>query len=237
MQSKETTLLIDCGISAKNLQERLSFLGVSLSEIDAVLITHEHSDHIQGLKVLGKTTIPVFANRQTAKGIYEALKIKPKLKIFSTNESFLFRDITIFPFSVQHDTLDPVGVVLELEGKRIGICTDLGTSSSFIEKKLSLMDLLVLEANHDIRKVQESKRPLVYKRRVVSNVGHLSNEQAASLLQTLNKEKLKAVYLAHLSEECNDPDIARRVVLEKNPSLKGNLLLAYQEKVSEKISF
>ncbi len=236
VKTKETTLLVDCGLSAKSLQARLSFLGISLSEIDAILITHEHKDHIQGLKVLGKTAVPVFTNKETAKGIYSALYIKPKLKIFSTHEEFLFRDITVFPFSVQHDTLDPVGVVLQVEGKKIGICTDLGTSSSFLETKLSSLSLLVIEANHDVRKVQEAKRPLVYKRRVLSNIGHLSNEQCALFLSRLQKKNLQAVYLSHLSQECNEPELALQVVLESNPALSGKLLIAYQEKHSEVIT-
>ena len=236
IRTKDTTLLIDAGINAKTLKARLSAISLQLEDLDAVIITHEHNDHIQALKVLGKGKLPVFSNKETAKGIYQALQVKPSFKIFSTNESFHFRDFLIHPFSVQHDTLDPVGLVIEAEEKKVGFCTDLGTPTSLVQKKLQGCNFLVMESNHDPDKVRNAKRPFVYKKRVLSNLGHLSNEQCAALLQSLVHEKLEGVFLSHLSEECNEKELALEVVAGMVPYLKDKLLIAHQEKVSELIS-
>lgn len=237
LETSDTKVLLDCGLSTKALQERLKKIGVRLDQLHAILITHEHFDHIQGLKVIGKSEIPVFCNKETAKGIYHALQVKPKFKIFSTNESFSFRGIQFHPFSIQHDTLDPVGLVLEVGEKKIGVCTDLGMATSLVRAKLKGCDLLVLEANHDPEMVQLSNRSERYKTRVQSQVGHLSNQQCAELLKSLLHKKLQAVVLSHLSQECNRNELVIRTIqswIAKEDLCP--LLIASQEKVSESIS-
>lgn len=234
-------ILIDVGISKKSLSARLEEIGVALTDIDAVIITHEHHDHIHGLKSLYKAkNIPIFTNRLTAKQLATQLQFLPKFKIFTTAEPFSFLDIKIEPFSVQHDTVDPVGLVIEIGEKKIGICTDLGFVTPIVKAKLKGSHYLYVESNHQPNMVHACKRPQVYKQRVLSRTGHLSNEECAQLLYDLYHPDLRSIYLAHLSSECNHPELALKIVeerlLQKTKTLP-NIMIAYQDKVSEKIDF
>ncbi|MBS4166230.1 putative metallo-hydrolase YycJ [Neochlamydia sp. AcF65] len=233
-------LLIDAGLSARATKEKLAEIGVDFRELDAILITHEHSDHIQGLKVLAlKMGIPVFANHETAKGIVEQLHECPKFKIFSTGESFEFGDLEIHPFNIQHDTLDPVAFTLKLDGLKLGFCTDLGFVSTLVLHQLQACDYLYVEANHQPSMVHASSRPMVYKQRVLSRNGHLSNEACAELLSKVAHPNLKHVYLAHLSSECNTPETALGVVKDKLQSygITLEMCVAPQAMVSQPIYF
>ncbi len=237
MASATTKLLIDAGISLKQIKERLESIGESIENIDAVLITHEHSDHIRGLDMIIKRyQIPVLANAQTAKALTYSLKQTPKYKIFSTGESFEFGDILVHPFSIQHDTVDPVAITAVIDNVKFGICTDLGFATSLVKKHLEGCDCLYIESNHEPSMVHASPRPMIYKQRVLSRQGHLSNEACATLIREVSHKDLKYVYLAHLSSECNHPDVA----LMKSKSVLDELLIqakvsiAYQDKISEK---
>jgi len=235
-----TKLLIDAGISAKALEARLSQINIDLSDIDAILITHEHMDHIQGLKTLAfKKGIPVLANRETAKGIVEAFHDCPKFKIFSTGETFEFGDLEIHPFSIQHDTLDPVGFTLRLNSLKLGFCTDVGFMTSQVQAHLSNCDYLYLESNHQPSMVHASSLPEVCKRRILSRSGHLSNEACGNLLAQVYAPTLKHVHLAHLSEECNSPEKAFQVIrgILEQKKVKLNLSIAAQDQVSHPIFF
>lgn len=238
--TKHTKILIDAGISIKSLKQKLAEIDVDLSDIDAIVVTHEHTDHIKALPILGcKLGIPVFTNSETARAIYEIIGDAPKFKLFSTGEIFDFGDIEFFPFSIQHDAIDPVGFTLRIHQHKIGICTDLGFASSLVIQALQQCDYLYLEANHQVDMVHACSRPVVYKQRVLGRLGHLSNIQCAELLMHLLHDKLKHVYLAHLSSECNVPKVALNVIQEmlvkKNVSIP--ISIAYQEKISQKILF
>jgi len=233
--TEETKILIDAGISYRQLVLRLSQMEISLDQIDAILITHEHADHISGLQTLtGKYPIPVLANSETAKGILEALSLHSKFKIFSTGESFEFGDLEIFPFSVQHDALDPVGFTVRREASQLGFCTDLGFATTLVKESLKKCDYLYLEANHQVSMVHSSNRPFLYKQRVLSRQGHLSNEACAELLSEIYHKGLKKVHLAHLSSECNSEELALKIVKERLDALgaEGELLIAYQDRAS-----
>jgi len=213
--SPEAKILIDSGISLKELGDRLGKIGVEPGELDAVLVTHEHIDHIRGLSVLCKKwNIPVFANLETAKSILAACTHPPKFKIFSTGDTFTFKDILIHPFSIPHDAIDPVAFTLQLDSLKVGICADLGFASSVVMHHLQNCDYLYLEANHQPSMVHASSRPMVYKQRVLGRQGHLSNEASGEILNTVHSDRLKHVYLAHLSSECNSPETALRVIGE-----------------------
>jgi len=213
--SSQVKILIDAGLSAKSTIAKLSQIGVDISEIDAILITHEHTDHIQGLKVLAfQMGIPVLANTGTAKGITEYFHDCPKFKIFSTGETFEFGDLEIHPFSIQHDTSDPVAFVIRTEGLKIGFCADLGFVTSLVINQLQNCDYLYVEANHQPSMVHASARPMIYKQRVLGRSGHLSNEACGNLLVQIAHQNLKHVHLAHLSSECNSPQVAMSVVQE-----------------------
>ena len=233
--TKDTKILIDAGISAKMIGEKLSEIGVDVEEIDAVVISHEHTDHIKGLHTLcKKLDIPVFANRDTAKGIFQVFPQALKFKIFSTGEVFTFGDIEVHPFSVQHDTLDPVAFTFNVGGAKIGICTDIGFVTTLVRTQLQQCDYLMVEANHEPSMVHASNRPIVYKKRVLSKQGHLSNEECAKLLLDVFHPGLKHVFLAHLSSECNNPELAIQIVEKRlsEQGLKASLSIAYQDQVS-----
>ncbi len=235
-----TKVLIDAGLSGKAIIAKLSEIGVDIAEIDAILITHEHTDHIQGLKVLAyKLGIPVFANSETAKGIVECFRDCPKFKIFSTGETFEFSDLEIHPFSIQHDTVDPVAFTIRTQGIKLGFCTDLGFVTTLVRNHLQGCDYLYVEANHQISMVHACSRPMVYKQRVLGRSGHLSNEACGQLLSQVANPKLKHVHLAHLSSECNTPETALSVIQDilQQQGISLNMCTAPQDKVGKAVHF
>jgi phosphoribosyl 1,2-cyclic phosphodiesterase len=167
------------------------------------------------------------------------LHILPKFKIFTTDEEFEYKDLKILPFSIQHDTVDPVGFVIKYENIKIGICTDLGFVSSLIKNILKDLDYLFIEANHHEPYVHASRRSQVYKQRVLSRQGHLSNADCLKLLEAIVHPNLKKIYLAHLSSECNSLDCVKDIFINflKNKKSKARLAIAFQDQISEKIIF
>lgn len=238
--SSQTKILIDAGIPTSSIISRLEEKGIDPKTIDAILITHEHSDHIKGLSsFVEKFSVPIFVNAQTARRIYASLKKKLPSKIFTTEETFIFKDLQIHPFSIPHDTLDPVAFTIQIEKIKLGICADLGYPTSLVQNHLKNCDILYLEANHEPSLVHASKRPSSLKNRILGRQGHLSNAQCAELLSTVFHERLKRVYLAHLSEECNREELALETAKEKlkKEGKEVDLYIAYQNKGSEPILF
>lgn len=232
-------ILIDAGISGKAIKEKLAEINVDIHDIDAVFVTHEHGDHIQGLKVLAlRMGIPVFANQETAKGIVEAFHDCPKFKIFSTGETFEYAGMEIHPFSIQHDTLDPVAFTIKIDGLKLGFCTDLGFVTSLVRKQLEKCDYLYLEANHEPSMVHASARPMVYKQRVLGRSGHLSNQSCGELLTHIAHPGLKHVHLAHLSQECNTHEKALTTIksILNAHGIDLEMCIAAQDKISKVIS-
>lgn len=231
--TKHTKILIDAGLSARAIKQKLEEIDVDIADIDAILVSHEHSDHISGLKVLAyKMGIPVLANSETAKGIAEYFKASAKFKIFATGETFEFMDLEIHPFTIQHDTPDPVAFTVKVGPYKMGFCTDLGFAPTLVEERLKLCDYLYIEANHQPSMVHACSRPMIYKQRVLGRHGHLSNENCGKLLSKIYHSKLKKVYLAHLSQECNHQDVALSVVRNEIEDPELNITIAYQEKIS-----
>lgn len=238
--STETKILIDAGISYRNLISRLKVINIDIKDIEAIFVTHEHIDHIRAIdQLVRQHDIPIICNSDTAKMILEVCVNRPRFKLFTTGESFIWKDLVVHPFSIQHDTVDPVAFVIETMNLKIGICTDLGMPTSLVKEKLKACDYLIIESNHEIDLVHASRRPDTYKERVLSRQGHLSNEACGELLDYLYHDKLRHVFLAHLSEECNHPEIAlervRDFLGEKGEQL--NLSIAHQSAVSDKVEF
>ena len=220
IETERTAILVDAGLSSRQINHRLASLGRTADDVDAVLLTHEHSDHTRGLGMLCKNRdIPVYANRLTAEAIATEDKFKVSWRLFATGQPFEVGDFHVESFSVPHDAYDPVGFAIHAGDYAVGVLTDLGHATKLVVERMRAMDVLVLESNHDMKLLQEDAiRPWALKQRIMSRHGHLSNEAAATLAGEVCSDRLRQVFLAHLSRDCNRPEIAQRVVSEKLPA-------------------
>ena len=208
----KTKLLIDAGISARRIKNALDSLGVAIEDLDAVLITHEHRDHVSGLRTLmHKYRLPVYA-RQAAWAAMPGLADLPPAYRCVMPESLYIGEVLIKPFSISHDASDPVGYTFYCRGTKCTIATDLGFVTDTVKQALALSDVLVLEANHDAEMLRTGSYPWHLKRRIMSNRGHLSNVDAAWALARMERKRRTHVFLAHLSQENNRPDIAKSTI-------------------------
>jgi phosphoribosyl 1,2-cyclic phosphodiesterase len=204
-------VLIDAGFSGKRIGEMLEEAGESIEKLDAVFITHEHGDHIAGMRGLAKyTNLQVFANRATAQAVQSPLNRKLNWQLFESGQSFRFRDLEVDTFSVPHDAYDPVGYVfshgeddLFSPRRKIAWVTDLGYAPQVVRERVRDVDVLVLESNHCTKLLQQSDRPWSLKQRIAGRHGHLSNEAARELIVSVERPRWSQVYLGHLSGECN----------------------------------
>ncbi|MDR2863384.1 MAG: MBL fold metallo-hydrolase [Puniceicoccales bacterium] len=209
-------ILIDAGFSARRIKQALLHVGENIEDIDAVFITHEHSDHISGVPGLARLKRPVFfANQETARAVDDTCEAaRPRWKIFETGTTFHFQGVTISAFSIPHDAADPVGYTFTFGGgdssspqETLAWVTDLGYVPQLVREKLKPVDYLVLESNYDPTMLANSPRPPSLKQRIKGRHGHLSNDLALELLMTLENDRLRRVFLAHLSRECNTPEL------------------------------
>ena len=213
-----TKVLIDCGVSGKKICEGLNSIDASIEEIDAILVTHEHADHIQSLGMISKKyDIPVYANIET----WQAME-KQKEKIdnknifyFTNDEDFILNDLTIHPFSTPHDAANPCGFNIHNGKRKLSIATDLGHVDNNLINQLENSSFILLESNYDPEILKASRYPFNLKRRIASEIGHLSNETAGKTISYLMKKDLKEVMLGHLSKENNFPELAYQTVADE----------------------
>ena len=232
-------ILVDGGLSARQIVLRLEQCGVMPEQLDGVLLTHEHSDHVCGLEVLcRKLDIPIYANAQTAEAVRcgGPLDQHRNWRIFRTGAEFEICDILVQTFPVPHDAVDPVGFVFHAGSSGLGFITDLGYATKMIVERLRQVHTLVIETNHDEKLLQnDTHRPWPVKQRIQSRHGHLSNNAAATVIEELLPGKIDRVVLGHLSRDCNAPTLALQTVrnsLNKSGKIEIELFCATQSEIS-----
>lgn len=241
--ANDTSILIDAGFSGVEIESRLANIGAKAAELSAILVTHEHGDHVRGVAVLSRRfNIPVYANKPTVDAAGKYLQKLYTYKPFSTGTPFKVNHLDIHPFAVSHDTADPVGFTIDDGISKMGYCTDTGTISKLIYHHLSTCRGIVIECNHDLEMLRNGHYPVHVQQRVRSQCGHLANPQAIELLGKLSSENLEKVILAHISESNNCHKMIEKNVadllkeLGEKKLLNGRPLsvsLASQDKVGE----
>jgi len=224
VETDEVRILVDAGFSLRQIRQRLASIGRSPESLSAILVTHEHSDHIQGLPSLSnKLRVPIYCNRATQEATESQLGTKLECRLFTTRNSFTIGDVTVETFEILHDAQDPVGYLLRAPGVNIGFLTDLGHVTKLVFDRLRDVNVLLLESNHDVRMLQDCPhRPWSLKQRILGRHGHLSNEAAAEAAEQLMSAELRHLYLGHLSRECNRPELAQRVMNDCMQKIRAN---------------
>lgn len=228
--------MIDAGFSAREIEKRLQQVGFSLREINAIVVTHEHSDHIKGIEVISrKTGVAIYvSSRAVSSPKFEKVG---NIKEFETGVPIVIDDFELCPFSVPHDTIDPVGFSIRCGTKKLGLATDFGIITNLIRERLKKSDALLLEFNHDRRMLMNGPYPWYLKQRIMGTKGHHSNEDSATLLRELLHEGLKEVFLAHVSCTNNSYDIpylAAKKITREHPEI--NIQVCRQNKPTPLIS-
>ena len=210
----KSKILVDCGVSAKKISTALENMGIDMQEIDGIIITHEHSDHIKGLSVIAKNYhTPIYANEKTFDNMSIDLSGSEK-NIFKTNDTFNIKDLKISPFDIPHDAADPVGFNIFYKNKKLSIATDIGHIENSLLDKLEGSDFLMLESNYETEMLKSSKYPYSLKHRILGPTGHLSNDDAAITISDLVKNGTQNIMLGHLSKENNFPELAYQTTIE-----------------------
>lgn len=217
VSSGEGRLLVDTGISAKRIEQGLKELGEDAKDLDGILITHEHIDHINGLGVMMRRyQLPVFATAGTIDCILQTKKLgemdRSLFYAVTPDRPFQIKDMVIDPTSTWHDAKDPVCYSFYSEGVKASVATDLGNFDEYLVEKLSGSDILFVEANHDVKMLEVGRYPYPLKQRILGSKGHLSNERSGQLICRLMCDRLKQIYLGHLSKDNNYPELAYETV-------------------------
>lgn len=215
--SDTTHVLVDTGISGKRTENGLKELDLCGKDLDGILVTHEHIDHISGLGVMSrKYGIPIYATKGTIQGIQKCRSIgeidEALFHEISEDEKFVIKDLTVNPMRISHDAAQPVAYRLSYGNRRVAVCTDLGVYNDYTVECLKGMDALLIEANHDVQMLQVGPYPYPLKQRILGDRGHLSNENCGRLLCRILHDNLKSIQLGHLSKENNIPELAYEAV-------------------------
>ncbi|MDN7178832.1 MBL fold metallo-hydrolase [Caballeronia sp. SEWSISQ10-4 2] len=223
-----TRVLLDCGFSAKEVERRLARLDVRADEIDAILITHEHTDHIGGALTLArKWSIPLHMSWGTARAV-GADEAPVDLHVLWGDESVVVGDLEVLPYTVPHDAREPLQYVFSDGVSRLGILTDVGVATTHITSVLSGCDALVLESNHDVGMLASSRYPASLKARIGGMHGHLNNDAAAGILAALDRSKLRHLVAAHLSQQNNLPELAQAALAAVLGGTAADVMVATQ---------
>jgi phosphoribosyl 1,2-cyclic phosphodiesterase len=215
LEAPDVSILVDAGLSARQIKERLHLIGKEVESIDGILLTHEHVDHINALPVLTKKKdIPIYANSYTAKIVRERIPVFSNWRIFKTGDNLRIGSLDVSAFSIPHDACDPVGYVVSHKDHTVGFVTDLGYATKLVVDRIKNCSVLLLETNHDISLLKaDKKRPWPVKQRIMARHGHLSNQTAASAVEMIASDRLRHLFLGHLSEDCNNLELARSCIV------------------------
>lgn len=231
-----TAVLFDAGLSGVDIERRMASRGISPGHIDAIIVSHEHIDHIRGVGVLSRRyNIPVYMNAKTKTAAAPVLKTVHRERAYDCGRSFSINRLTVHPFSISHDASDPAGFTVSWGSLKIGLATDLGIATAMVKHHLKNCDILFLEANHDIAMLETGPYPWPVKQRIKSRGGHLSNAESRDLLAELKHDRLQHVVLAHLSEINNTPEKALRHVGEALNGCSARLHVAVQHTCGNRI--
>jgi len=215
VSSARTCILVDAGLSGKELVRRMDACDVQARNLDALVVSHEHQDHVRGVGVLSRRfDLPVYLSQGTLKSLPPQIGQLTHLQVFHPGASFTIGDLQFRPFAISHDAGEPSGFVIQNGATRLGICTDLGIATHLVKTRLQECHGLIIEANHDLDMLLKGPYPLHLKQRIRSRHGHLSNNDSCELLKTIYHEALQAVVFAHLSEVNNRPDLVAQGFLE-----------------------
>ena len=216
IKARDTTMLVDAGLSARQLSRRLEQVGVDPDSLDGILLTHEHRDHTCGLEVfLRKRSTPVFTTALTRESLGDRVTGSVDWRIFQHGQAFKVGEVTVEAFALPHDAVDPVGFICRAGNAGIGVATDFGFVTNLVRDRLKGVHALLVEANYDDKMLDaDTKRPWSIKQRISSRHGHLSNLQTADLVEGLLDHGLRTVILGHLSGDCNCPDLAMSAIRE-----------------------
>ena len=228
-------ILVDAGLSGIQIEQRMRAAGLDIRTLKAIVVSHEHSDHIRGVGVLSRRyDLPVYISRETATAATAQLGAIQRTQYFTTGQPFAIDHLTVHPFALSHDAADPAGFTIARDGHKIGIATDLGIATGMVRQHLKSCALLVLEANHDPTMLIEGPYPWPLKQRIKSRAGHLSNHDTCALLDELKHAGLHHVILAHLSATNNTPEVAlETVAATMKKKDRFELHVAHQEKCSD----
>lgn len=215
VSSGEANVLIDAGLPGKSIEKALCKINVDVSKIDAIFVTHEHIDHVKGVGVISrKYNIPIYANSLTWAAMMKTIgKIKEENIRVITDSCVTIKDMNIINYKTSHDAASPCGYSIESSQKKVCITTDLGFVTKEIETILKDADVILLECNHDIEMLKFGPYPYVLKRRILSNIGHLSNDDCGKTIVEISNGKYKRIILGHLSKTNNYPDLAYQTVV------------------------
>ncbi len=206
-----TLVLLDCGFATVHVEKRMARLGKTPADLSAIIVTHEHGDHIKGVGPLARRyNLPVWMSFGTAR--HQRFGKLPERCLFNSHENFAINGMELLPYPVPHDAWEPTQFVFSDGARRLGVLTDVGCCTPHIEQQLSGCDALLLECNHDAEMLQRGSYSASLKRRVSGRHGHLSNQQSAELLGRLDNTKLQHIVAAHLSEENNQPQLAQQAL-------------------------
>ncbi|MDT8718681.1 MBL fold metallo-hydrolase [Clostridium sp. 19966] len=234
--SKNSKVLIDAGLPGKSIETALKAIGEKPEELNGIFVTHEHSDHIKGVGVLSrKYNLPVYANEKTWAGMSKIIgKVKEDNIKIMNGAAVTIDDMDIVSYSIPHDAADPCGYSIYAEGKKVCTATDLGYFSDQVKENIIDADLLLLESNHDVEMLKFGPYPYLLKRRILSDVGHLSNEACGNAILELLTDKPKKIVLGHLSHTNNYPELAyatvTNILRENNINMEKDVLISMADR-------